>query len=493
MLPIGAMSQPLLNLDQEWHRQRATLRANHLRPPPLVTAGLDLVHQPDLRRSKRVQVSGMALIFGIFPSNLAEFIELARTRLRLGQGSDSQRAELTGILSTRIQALWAWMPTLSQDCYLEFDHATGTPHIWLIGPGPDDQREIDADDDHRALDEAFLSALVITSTKHWGGQDGLERLIERFGRKPLLVAAQVAEALERDEVREAFELARQRWPRLDDDDESTWEPIAEEEQAWVCVQLGRLALRLALPRAARHLLGQARFGDVSAVAWFDLGQACETLDDLAGAEAAFARFANHHGEDPDGWRRLLFCRLRLGQWREADQALKRFRAAGGEDAVLVDRLANTLRHVPLSAEERPRLVGWLGTRLATAMRKKLPLRTWIADLRAEDPAGALAFDAALFDLRVALRGLLPPRPSADPAKPAAPSERAVESLCRIALLCLPFAGGPIAPAAALAGQVIESFAIWARLELDPPGIVDGVGLRRALDALARVAVLRPQE
>jgi len=39
--------------------------------------------------------------------------------------------------------------------------------------------------------------------------------------------------------------------------------------------------------------------------------------DLVGAEAAFARYVDAQGDDPDGWRRLLFCRLRLGLTAQA--------------------------------------------------------------------------------------------------------------------------------------------------------------------------------
>src|SRR5687767_4116080 len=100
------MSRPLLDLEQEWHRQRAQLRANHQRPPPLVTAGLDLAYDEAARRHHRVQVSGMAIIFGIFPPTAHEFVELARTGLRLGRSP--ARQELQGVLNTRVQSLWAW-------------------------------------------------------------------------------------------------------------------------------------------------------------------------------------------------------------------------------------------------------------------------------------------------------------------------------------------------------------------------------------------------
>src|SRR5580658_3489181 len=185
------MPQPLLALNHDWHRQRAHLRTGRMRPPPLVAAGIDLAQSEDGGRS--VNLGGLAVIFGVFPASLAEFLELARLRLHLGAG---QARELDAVLNTRILAMWAWLPTLRQDCYLELDRATGEEHLWQVGPGPGEGVELAIDCVHDELDTAFLDALVLNGPGHWGGESGLAKLVERFGRQPLLVAAQVADLLD---------------------------------------------------------------------------------------------------------------------------------------------------------------------------------------------------------------------------------------------------------------------------------------------------------
>ena len=56
----------------------------------------------------------------------------------------------------------------------------------------------------------FLEALVVAGPTCWGGEPGLTRLSERFGAEPLLVAARIAERLDRKsrDPRGTLELAR---------------------------------------------------------------------------------------------------------------------------------------------------------------------------------------------------------------------------------------------------------------------------------------------
>src|ERR1043165_2261841 len=119
---------------------------------------------------RTVTLGGLAVIFGVFPASLGEFVELARSRLHLGQG---QARELDAVLNTRIMAMWAWLPTQRRDCYLELDRATGEEHLWLMGPGAGESDEIDLAQDHEDLDAAFLDALVLNGPGHWGGESGL--------------------------------------------------------------------------------------------------------------------------------------------------------------------------------------------------------------------------------------------------------------------------------------------------------------------------------
>lgn len=493
------MSQPLLDLDQEWHRQRAQLRANHLRPPPLVTAGLDLAYDETSASHHRVQVAGMALIFGLFPVTVRDFIQLARTRMRLGD--QSQRSELEGVLNTRIQALWAWMPTLRQDCYLELDHATDEAHMWLTGPEQGQGREVSIADEEEQLNEAFLSAFIITSSRHWGGQEGLTKLVERFGRRSLLVAAQVAEALERDpnHLNQALEYAQSHWPRLQADVEAVWEPLADDEDPWVCVQLGRLALRLGLVRAARLLLNRALDTEVSHVAFYDLGQACEALDDLIGAEAAFMRYAGIQAEDPDGWRHLLFCRLRLGLLNEADEALRKFHEADGEDREIVERLLNLLTHARVHPQHRAYLVGWLSARLKDALSKRLPLTELIGGIirtRFNDHPSK-AGQAFLHQVE-RLRQMLFLQIAAGQLtefeiESASPAHlHAIDALIRIVLLCLPFVGSfhDSQDADEEAALTLQACDIWAQHELFGEGTLDKERLEPCLIELAQLALDR---
>jgi hypothetical protein len=493
------VSHPLLDTDQEWHRQRAQLRANHLRPPPLVTAGLDLSYDPDSQTHQRVQVAGMALIFGIFPTSCREFIELARTRLSLG--NQSQRSELNSVLNTRIQALWAWLPSLQQDCYLELDHATDQAHVWLMGPAASASRDVDLDEEEAELDRAFLAAFVMTSSRHWGGHDGLERVIERYGRSALLAAAQVAEALERQgaEPENALAFANKQWPALLRDKEAAWEPLCEREHPWACVQLGRLALRLRLIRAARLLLSQAYHTEAPSVAFFDLGQACEALDDLVGAETAFVRYTTAQADDPDGWRRLLFCRLRLGLFNEVETTLGRYRDAGGEDNDIITRLLYALEAGEIHAQHATGLIGWLGTKLKDTLARRVPVASLTAEIVEQHFGGAGNRDTVrqflghLDELRAELTNILS-LVTRDEPPTSAIIQRAANELVRIILLCLPLLPthrlmhAEHATAEDYADLALDACGVWSTLEHGHNHGLDLEALRPAVLAIAELAI-----
>ncbi|MBA3686700.1 MAG: hypothetical protein H0W72_15870 [Planctomycetes bacterium] len=486
------MARPLLDLDQDWHRQRAQLRTGNRRPPPLVTAGLDVVHGD--QGHPQVKVAGMALIFGLFPPTLEEFIELARTRLRLGQ--ESSRNELQGVLGARIQALWAWLPTLQQDAYLEFDHATDLHRLWLLGPGSGQMREVDSELESAGLDAAFLGALVITGARNWGGREGLSRLVERFGRQPMLVAAQVADALEREarSPETALTLAQTRWPALNPYDEPAWEPLVDSEPPWTCVQLGRLALRLGLFRASRLLLGQAKKVDCTPIAWFDLGQACEALDDLTHGESAFAHYTTLQADDADGWRRLLFCRLRLGLLWEAEETLKRYRTAGGPEREVVDRLIQTLRRPRLPLIQRAHLAGWLGARATSALAARLPVGLIVEEALAQREADGSESDGPKLRelverLRAEIQRLLS-QPGQATSPDQLPGSGLIESLIRVCLLTLPLLA--VQPPTQLASQAgahtLLAVKIWGDLTLGVDHAPDSLELRGCLLDLARFAL-----
>ncbi len=428
------MPTPLLLLDHDWHSQRAKLRAGRVRPPPLVAAGVDISFDQD--KGRDLKLGGLAVIFGTFPTCLDEFLQYARARLDLAPG---QARELDHVLNNRILAMWAWLPTLRQDCYLEYDRATATSHVWLIGPGAGETREVDLEEPNEELDHAFLEALVLNGPGHWGGESGLSELVRRYGHQPLLVAAQVADLLEHKprEPRKALRIAQRLWGDLSPDDETPWATLAGNEHPWACVQLGRLALRLGLLRAARLLLGSTGgSGDVAPIAHFDLGQACEALDDLPAAESAFARFASARPTDPDAWRRLLFCRLRMGQTHIAEETLRRYRSASGKDDDLVERYLGVVARSRLRADQRALLAGWLGARLHEAIGNHLVLEALV------DEIARLRFDGADETLNAVIaraRADLLSR-LATGAEPDA-AEADVEALLRTALLALPLIGG----------------------------------------------------
>jgi tetratricopeptide (TPR) repeat protein len=476
------MPEPLLTLSHDWHRQRAQLRAGRMRPPPLVAAGLDLGRSAE---GRQVTLGGLAVIFGVFPASLEEFVELARSRLHLGSG---QARELDAVLNTRILAMWAWLPTLKQDCYLEMDRATGAEQVWLVGPGAGESRMLDADEGDEAIDSAFLDALVLNGPGHWGGESGLVKLVERFGRQPLLVAAQIADLLDHQpkDPRRALEQARARWPALQADDEAPWAPLADSEHPWVAVQLGRLALRLGLMRAARLLLRQGGQTDVAPVAHFDLGQACEALDDLATAEAAFARYASARPSDPDAWRRLLLCRLRLGHFTVAEETLKRYRASGGKDRDIIERMLIVVARAGLPAGERAWLVAWLAARLPEALPRRMSIDQLVdtaADRLPGDQARQALRLAALVDqLRIELRERLP----------AEVVSGQVDDLALVVLLSLPLLVRRRRPAGerdldTSAAQAGAAAALWAMLRWGQDHALSDLGAGMAVRDLVRFA------
>jgi tetratricopeptide (TPR) repeat protein len=479
------MSQPLLALDHDWHRQRAQLRTGRLRPPPLVASGVDVTVATD---GRAVTLGGLAVIFGVFPASLDEFVELARSRLHLSSG---QAPELDAVLNTRIMAMWAWLPTMKRDCYLELDRATGAEQVWLVGPGSDQVSEIDLDDSNEDLDRAFLDALVLNGPGHWGGESGLTKLIERFGPQPLLMAAQVADLLDHhpQDPERALDILRDRWPQLMNGEESAWVPLAESEHPWVAVQLGRLALRLGHVRAARLLLKQSANADVAPVAHFDLGQACEVLGDLTTAESAFSRYASARATDPDAWRRLLLCRVRLGHFTIAEETLKRYRSVGGKDRDLVERFMAILVRSNLRAHERGQLVGWMCAHVSEALSRKMSLEQVIEaviERRGESQTEALHLAALIDQLRIELRDYLPPSFHLSQ----------IDDLVRVMALAVPLlASNTIAPIAhdnnplhVAADEGCAAAELWALHALGSDFSLQQLNRSQAVLALARFAV-----
>ena len=425
------MGLPLLPTDHAWHRQRASLRAPHsrLRPPPLVAAGLELEPDP-AHGPPTIKLGGLAVIFGHFPAGFDELIALAKDRLHLG---DEQARQLDGVLATRVMALWAWLAGEHRDLYLEYDRATDDLRCWLIGPGPDDLETVDPEAANPALDQAFHDGLILGGSGNWGGAPGLERLIRRHGRTSLAVAAQVAVHLDHhpENAVGTLALAHSRWPSLDAGDEVTWAGLVDDELPFTCSQLGRLALRLGLLRAARALLAAGAVSlEAGPLAWFDHGQVCEALGDLADAETAFNRFTAHRPDDPDGWRRLLLIRLRRGRTLLAGDTFERYLGSGGTEADLAGRLAGLSWRMPV--EQRATLAGWLLPRLR--MARHVQDQTTDPALAVFDgpQGGDPRLPAALTALRSACRQALP-----DTIGPALPRE-----LDDLVLLILPLAVPP---------------------------------------------------
>jgi hypothetical protein len=455
---------PLLGLGHDWHRARALQRAGKGKPPPLVAAGLDLDHLP--RAGRTVKVGGMAIVFGAFPPSLADFAAFARARLFL---QPDQARALDPVLRTRVLALWAWLPGPRLDCYLELDKATDDARAWLLAP--DGARELSLDAADPEIDGWFIEGLAIAGPTCWGGEPGLGKLAERFPHDPLIAAARVAERLDRRgrDPLGTYELARSAWPVLSERDEATWVAAGETAHPWAAVQLGRLALRLGLTRAARVLLMRCDACDAPPIAWFDLGQACEALDDLPAATAAFVHYVGLRSADPDGWRRLLVCRLRQGDLQVAAEALTRWREAGGKEPELADRLLGQVFASRMRLHERAAIAGWLGARLDAALAAEAGADALVERCCAAMPAAraerlreawsaakpAIAEDAA----RLGEAGLVELSARAD-------------ALARTALLALPLLAAPHpgeeAPSAAdLAGNAQRALSLWCehRLQL----------------------------
>jgi hypothetical protein len=453
-----------------------------MRPPPLVAAGLDVVQGKEGGRA--VTVGGLAVIFGIFPASPQDFLQLAGARLHLNPG---QASELDPVLNTRILALWAWLPTLRQDCYLEFDRATGSQHLWTIGPGEGECHELDAEDPPAQLAEAFLAGVVLNGSGHWGGEAGLAKLVERFGPQPLLVAARIADHLDHKpkELREALDIARACWPALALDDEPAWAALADHEHPWVNVQIGRLALRLGLVRAARVLLRFAAGTEVQPVAHFDLGQAQESLGDLAAAEAAFARYAAARPNDPDAWRRLLFCRLRLGHLAMAGETLKRYRTAGGRDRDLAERFLALAGKPRLPASERAVLAGWMMAELGEAVLLRIGLLGLMDEIIARRCGGSGTPMAKRFeDATQFLHATLTQTAS---QVPHGADEATVAVLVAVGFLIRPRPGAVPPPAAELAHHAAAALALWNQHRLAAhvaPVLPD----EQALERLAVIAM-----
>lgn len=449
---------PVLDLSHDWHRARALQRAGKGKPPPLVAAGLDVELLPSAGRT--VKVGGMAIVFGAFPPSLADLATFARARLFL---QPEQARALDPVLRTRILALWTWLPGPRLDCYLELDRATDDARAWLLTA--EGAREVPLDQaDSGEIDAWFLEGLVLAGPTSWGGEAGLAKLVERFGNKHLLIAARVADRLDRRsrDPRGTLELARAAWPRLSERDETGWADIGEDVHPWVAVQLGRLALRLGLTRAARVLLMRADGVDTPPIAWFDLGQACEALDDLPAALSAFVHYVGLRASDPDGWRRLLICRLRQGDLQVADEALRRWREAGGKDDDLAERLLSQIMASRMRLHERSAIAGWLGARIDDALAAACPadklVETCCAGL---PPARADALRTAWAVARPAINEDAARLGEADLPTLAARAD----ALARTALLALPLLARPHpgeeAPSTSdLAGNAQRALSLW---------------------------------
>lgn len=453
---------PVLDLSHDWHRARALQRSGKGKPPPLVAAGLDVEQLPGAGRV--VKVGGMAIVFGAFPPALADLAAFARARLFL---QPEQARALDPVLRTRILALWSWLPGPRLDCYIELDRATDEAHAWLLAP--EGAREVDLEQPDAELDAWFLEGLVLAGPTSWGGEAGLAKLVERYGSKPLLVAARVADRLDRRsrDPRGTLELAHAAWPHLNDRDETGWADLAEGSHPWVAVQLGRLALRLGLTRAARVLLMRADGVDAPPIAWFDLGQACEALDDLPAALSAFVHYVGLRASDPDGWRRLLVCRLRQGDLQVADEALRRWREAGGKEDDLVERLLSQVMASRMRLHERAAIAGWLGARLDAAFAAACPADKLVETCCVELPAAkADALRAAWAAARPAIQEDAARLGEADLPTLAARAD----SLARTALLALPLLARPHpseeAPSASdLAGNAQRALSLWCEHNL----------------------------
>jgi hypothetical protein len=282
----------------------------------------------------------------------------------------------------------------------------------------------------------------------------------------------------------ALELAHARWPRLDAHDGIAWEELLDNEPAWACVQLGRLALRLGLTSVARKLLDAGKDIDVGFAALYDLAVACEQLNELEAAEVAWARACRHPGEDLEAWRRLVLVRLRLGRFNEAGEALRRLRAAGGTDNQLVEAILGLLRLPRQPLLERARLTGWCAGRMAPALADKVPVAGLIAEIERSRPGiTAERLDEVLLLLR---SGLAKALVGADGISVEA---GAIEAAVRVVLLALPFLGTPVSrQAGQCAAHALLACRLWSENALGQGRVPDTKAVREALLSLARVSV-----
>jgi hypothetical protein len=460
--PYHALVGPVLDLSHDWHRARALQRTGKGKPPPLVAAGLDIeAHE---QTGRQIKVGGMAIVFGAFPPSLADLAAFARARLFL---QPEQARALDPVLRTRILALWSWLPGPRLDCYIELDRATDEAHAWLLTA--EGAREVALDQPDAELDAWFLEGLVLSGPTSWGGEGGLAKLVERFGNRHLLVAARVADRLDRRsrDPRGTLELARAAWPRLSERDETGWADLGEQVHPWVAVQLGRLALRLGLTRAARVLLMHADAVDAPPIAWFDLGQACEALDDLPAALSAFVHYVGIRASDPDGWRRLLIGRLRQGDLQVADEALRRWRESGGKDDDLAERLLTQVMASRIRLHERAAISGWLGARLDQSLAIACPADKLVETCCVELPeARADALRAAWAAAKPAIQEDAARLGEADLPTLAARTD----SLARTALLALPLLAKPhpseeVPSVSDLAGNAQRALSLWCEHRL----------------------------
>ena len=320
-----------------------------------------------------------------------------------------------------------------------------------------------------------------------GVQHGLAQLVARFGKQGLLVAAQVAEILDREPRQPALALgvARTRWPQLDTHDTSYWEALIDSEPPWACVQLGRLALRLGLAQAARRLLDFANVVDAGAVAWRDLAVVSEELDDLIHAQAAWSRAVQLAADDVDVWRRLVLVRLRLGELTEAGEALRRLRAAGGVDSQLIDAALGQLRRPLLPLLQRARLAGWCAGRMAPALAERLTLSGLMAEIgRSRAPGMTNRIEVVLETMRADLVQTLAT------ADGILAESGAVDAVVRVALLALPFLGG--APVAELPSQcaahALLACRLWSEHAIGQGRVPDSQAVRSGLLDLARLSL-----
>ena len=209
------------------------------------------------------------------------------------------------------------------------------------------------------------------------------------------------------------------------------------------------------------------------------------------AEAAFARYASARATDPDAWRRLLLCRVRLGHFTVAEETLKRYRGLGGKDKDLVERFLSILVRSNLRGQERARMVGWLCARLSESVPRRLSIESVIeAASERHEPANQqveiLHLVALVDQLRLDLRERLP----------LSVTGGQLDDLVRVVLLTLPLMASrrisPIAveidPQTAAERHVGNAAALWATLHLGDDFSLGSLSESPAVHELARYAV-----